>query len=591
MPLRSATAHIVHWCVISTLGSVCVFAAAATPPAIIAPTQGRPVFVTPGGRLEVTVTAGDVGDATPSFKLVSRHPFVHEVPLVPDSADAPGPAPAVCALPIPADIPQQTYDLVVTWGDASTTAPHAVAVQQVGRRVRLVHLSNFNVGSVAAPDFDQRLVAEVNLLAPTLLIVTGDVLDATHPDPDAGWRDFAAYLAAFDAPAVVACGDHDDLSRYSKYMAPSPVGAVTVGGYEIVVLYDLPARPISDDVDQIQWVESHFGQRGPDVRIMVSHDDRPNLLAYWQAANTLEREISAGRVGLWFVGGHRDWDGEQYAALLGAAPRLLYLRTHQASTATAGGAEGISHYRIVDLAGLDVSLPGLDPAARVAPSLTVGKLQLDTTGNATPTTPTARVTAANLHAFTLDDLETTVAVAKQGTTQPSVRGATLVGLVDVGTEWFCRVRFDLPDKASRRIVVGYDATGTPDDVQVRFEGPSVLTIAEGGDAADTVYVRAADWPGTIELENRGAETRVVSPLIRLDGETLAYRVVAQPGPFAVQYRLRLAPGATLALQPDLSAVRVETGRRTLQVYVQDGAAQYPRVWPLLVRTLGASASR
>ena len=46
-----------------------------------------------------------------------------------------------------------------------------------------------------------------------------------------------------DAPALLACGDHDDMTLYSKYVAPSPIGVVDLGRFRGVVLLDhLPPR-------------------------------------------------------------------------------------------------------------------------------------------------------------------------------------------------------------------------------------------------------------------------------------------------------------------------------------------------------------
>ena len=42
-------------------------------------------------------------------------------------------------------------------------------------------------------------------------------------------------------------------------------------------------------------------------------------------------------------------------------------------------------------------------------------------------------------------------------------------------------------------------------------------------------------------------------------------------------------GQTVTLQPDLSVLRIEPGRRELQVYVQGGLAYAPATWPLDVR--------
>ncbi len=72
----------------------------------------------------------------------------------------------------------------------------------------------------------------------------------------------------------------------------------------------------------------------------------------------------------------------------------------------------------------------------------------------------------------------------------------------------------------------------------------------------------------------------IAPLVRLDGEVVSYCVVGESGPVASMYHLRLAPQQTVTLQLDLTGVRVEPGRRELQVYVKGGPALTPACWPL-----------
>lgn len=559
-------------------------ASAAAPgvaePVLVAPTQGRPVFVKPGGVFQVVAQfAQPPRDLR--FELVSPG-FPRHRRVVSSLATSTGTEEGGLRfdLTVPADVPEQTYDLEVSGGGVALVGRHAVAVQRVGRRVRLVHLSNMNVGEVGAPDFDQRLIAEVNLLAPTLIIVTGDLLDATHEDPAVGWAQAADFLARFDAPALVACGDHDDIGWYSRLLAPSPIGAVQVGPYRGLVLYDVPARPIGADEEQIGWVERELGRGRPPMRFVVTHDESPNLLRYWQQQGTLAPMVRAGRLGLWFAGGHRDWDGREYRAIVDAAAPLQYLRTHQSSSATRDGAEGVSHYRVVDLDGGQAMFYGPTTSTGIPASIPVGRLNVTFDRPNDGSSRRVRLAVTSGLPLRVDHLAARVLLRREGTERPWSLGAHLAHLVEFTALWECWVTFDLPDKGSRRVVVGTGPEPQQPDVEVRFAVPRSLTLRPVESEDGVTYLRAGDWVGMVYLENRGSRAVTVTPVVRLDGERVAYRVVEEPGPLAGAYRVRLAPEQVLTLQLDMSAVRVTPGRRELQVYLKGGPAQVPVCWPL-----------
>lgn len=549
--------------------------------ALLAPTQGRPVFVEPGGRFAVTADLPpDAAGA--GFELICQVPPAHRHALsAVDGPRAEGDGVSRrWIVSVPVEVPEETYDLKVSTPAGVLLGRHAVAVARIGRRIRLVHLSNMNIGDVAAPRPDGRLIAEVNLVAPTLIVATGDLLDATHEDPIAGWQELSDFLASFSAPTLLACGDHDNATLYSRLMAPSPIGVIDVGPYQGLVLYDLPGRPIASDAEQIAWVEGQLGRAGPTLRFVVSHDESPNLLRYWQQRGTLAEMVRAGRLGLWLAGGHRDWTGAEFRTLIDAAAPLMYLRSHQSSPALREGAEGVSHFRVVDCEGEQAVLYGPPGPGGLPGSIPVGRLKLTFEDPNDGTQPRVAFSAVNALPARMNHLAARVLVRRDGDRRPWCQGARLAALIDRGTLWECRVMFDLPDKGSLRAVVGTGPPPAEAALRVRFEMPSTLRLGPAAEAEGEGVLAAMDWAGTVRLENGGDEAVTVGPLLRLDGESLAYRVVGEAGPFALAYRVRLAPGQSVALQPDLSAVRVAPGRRELQVYVKAGLALVPVCWPL-----------
>jgi len=540
----------------------------------VVPTLGRPAFVEPGGALNIIAQVGEA-DGPTTFALLERGfpPHRHELTAPEDARERLRTGQPV-RLDVPANVPEQTYDLAVECGAVQLVGRHCVAVGKVGPRVRLVHLSNMNVGELGAPDFDWRLVEEVNLVSPTLLVVTGDLLDATHEGPERGWERAVEFLSRFDAPTLVACGDHDDLTLYSRFLAPSPVGSVSVGGLRGVVLFDSPSHPIAEDTDQAAWLERTLAVPGDErTTFIVSHDEAPNLLDVWERRGVLAAMVKASRLGLWFAGGHHDWDGVEYARLVGAAAPLLYLRTQQSSPATRDGAEGVSHYRVVDVMEGRAWLPGraVRPDGPVA-SIAAGRLHVFLHDANDGTQDRVAFTAINNHPFRLDGLNVRIVLRRGDDAAPWCLGAALAQVADHGAYRVCRVRFDLPDKGALRAVVGCGPKPAMPDVEVAIDTPSTLRLRREVTEEGLAYLTASDAFALVNLRNRGTEPATVTPLIRLDGESLGYTVLEEPGPAAIAYRLRLGAGQVVTLQADLSAIRVGVGRQDLQVYLRGGPA-------------------
>ena len=553
-------------------------------PILLSPTRGRPAIIPAAGTLQIVAQIPNPGDA-PTFELVSRR-----LPPMRVALDAPADAAGRLAegKPVPLKLPEKlaprTYDLVIQAGSARLTGEHCVAVSGGGEHIRLVHLSNMNIGDVSAPGFDERLIAEVNLLAPALIVATGDFLDATHDDLAGGWRQLAAYLDRFDAPALVACGDHDNLDEYSRWFAPSPAGAIDLGRARGVVLFDLPAWPVAKDAEQIRWLERTLTAPGDDrPTFVVAHDECPSLLSEWQRGDRLTEMVRATRLAAWFAGGHRDWDGVEYRELIRGAAPTLYVRTHQSSTATCDGATGVSHYRVVDLRQDRASLPGQRGAAeRLPPSLAVGRLNISFDQANNGTRSQVAFTATNGHPFRLDGLAARVLVARGGGGQPWCAGATLDAAHVVGDVWECRARFDLPAKGAVHAIVGTGPSPQLPAIEVAFDTSARVALVRRQTAEGLRFLARKDGAGLVHLTNRGARVCDITPLVRLDGETLGYSLLEEPGPAATAYRLRLHPGRTVTLQVELGAIRVAAGCHELQVYLKGPPAWQPVCHPFEV---------
>ncbi len=543
---------------------------------LIAPTLGRPVFVEPGGALRIVACIPNAtGPAEVDLVRTGPPEQRYRLECEPDAAASLA-AGQPLRLRVPLAVPRQTYDLDVRCSGARLVGRHCVAVGRVGRALRVVHLANMNVGDVGAPQIDPRLIDEVNLLAPTLIVATGDFLDATHTDPSTGWRQLVDYVSRFDAPIVMACGDHDDIEQYGRHVAPSPIGLIDVGPHRCLILFDQPLVPIHENPEQLHWVERVLAQPGFDgMTVVVTHDDCPNLLRYWQQQGILARMIRAGRVGLWFAGGHRDWDGRAFGELIAAASPMVYLRTHQSSPARREGATGTSHYRVVDVADDRVILLQDTPGPGVPASTPVGRLMAALDGPNDGSQTRLSFSAVNNLPYRLDDLALRLRLRKVEGYTPWCHGARLEQVIDLGTVCEYRVRFDLPDKGALQAAVGSGPQPALPALEVRFQTEDTFRLTQHVTTEGLAYLSLASGTPVIHVRNNGDQAAAVSPLVRLDGDPLAYRPLEANSRFATAYRLHLQPGETVSLQLDMAAIRVAPGRRELQVYLNGPAVVVP----------------
>lgn len=545
---------------------------------LYAPTLGRPVFVEPGSSFPVRAAIPG-GDGTVRFTLIQAgrgDAGTYGLEIEPGTPAKLAAGQAV-RVRVPPNVPRRTYDLEIRSGTTRLVGRHCVAVGYVDRSLRLVHVSNMNVGELGAPEFDERLVDEVNLLAPTLIVATGDYLDATCSESADAWARLVDYLTRFDAPLVMACGDHDDIGHYSRHVAPSPIGLTGVGAHRCLILYDHALAPIHRNPEQVHWLENALAHPGFDgLTLVVTHDGSPNLLRYWREAGTLQSMIHAGRIGLWFSGGHRDWDGQAYRELLDGTEPMVYLRTHQSSPAPREGATGVSHYRIVDVVDERVFLPGAAPGSSEVPGSTpVGHLGASVEGRNDGSEARLEFSAHNNLPYRLNGLALTLRLRKLAGQTPWCQGARLAEVTDLGTQWECRVWFDLPDKGALRAVAGSGPEPATAAVAVEFAGPSQLHFRRLATSEGLTFFNLHGDAPVVHVRNNGQDAVDVSPLARFDGDTIAYRPAASDARYATAYRLHLEPRETVSLQLDLSAVRVASGRRELQIYLDGGAVMAP----------------
>jgi hypothetical protein len=281
------------------------------------------------------------------------------------------------------------------------------------------------------------------------------------------------------------------------------------------------------------------------------------------------------------VGGHRDANAGEYRMHARAASDTVFVRTHQASTATLEGARGISHYRIVDLVDGRVVIPREEAAPQRAPSIAAGGINATFHTRNDGIAERVEVTVSNNLPFRVDGLVLRVLVRRDDDRPPWCRGATLSEIVSFGRVWQCRVSFDLPDRGSRRILIGTGPPPTDERIRTDFDLPAAVAFETRVTNEGVTYQSSAIEP-MVFLSQEGSEPLEVMPRFRLDGSTIAYRPIAEDGPFAMAYRLVLAPGEIVAVQLDFSALHVRPGRRELQAYFTQRKFWSPVTRPLTI---------
>ena len=440
---------------------------------IVAPSLGRPAFAPPGGTIRAIVES-DSGEPKKA-ELVGRDSSIQRYLL--DVVPSAGEATAALSLQIPDDIPEGVYDLELTPASGTPLrAIHGVAVRQLRGPLRIVHLSDFRLGDPCAPRFDPRLIAEINLIAPDLVVLTGDLVDSTASNGSSLWTEATENLARLEAPLFAAVGPNDDLAAFSANFSISPTGESLLGRFRFAAIYDAPHQPFANDLDQQRWLQA-----------LVSDASVPTIVVGGTTMTALQfarLPRGAASAPLWFTG--TDEPSTE-------APPQNTFATHAATPRPTSAAPATGRYRIVEV----------DPSATRNPTsraLTQGSFSADADGPNDGSRNRVLLRLCNRTAEP-ERLSCKVRVRKSGDHRPWVQGGALARLVDFGDFWECSVRVLVPDRGGATIAVGAADPSSPTPVS-----------AEWHDAA----------AGIVTLKNRGNAPIEVQPLIRTAGRWISW---------------------------------------------------------------------
>lgn len=533
------------------------------------PSQGRPIFIVPGETFYLVMQltseiSGDVG-----FTL--QHALE---PAVRVRLKATTPPTYVndeychLVLMIPADTQPGLYDLEVRTAAATHYSRRCIKVVDAFKtKFRFVHLSNMNIGDPTAPDFDDMLPQEINLLAPEFIIATGDYTEwARTLDDAASWHVVLKYFEKFSAPVFMLCGSHDHQASFTRLVASQPMGPLDYGNYHGLLLLDHAGNPIEQDYDQLQWIQTDLKRnRGKRFNFIAANSDELALLDIWRENGKLEQFVKDNHIKMYISGGSSDWDFQEFAGKLKGLDGFHYLRTHESSTSLRDRATGFSHYRVIEVNGDDVAYEysNDNAAEKLQHSIPTGRLRTFYDGPNDGSAPSVIVTVQNALNQAFDDVHLWLRLAKgPGNAKPAVSPGRIVQVLDAGKYWACDVAVDVPDKGGVKLMASANpaAIPSPPSVDVQLQGPAQWRFSTKKTDFGMTYF-ASDASVSLKLANNGKAAATCWPVIRVNGAQVHPDRSACP-----RLPLVIEPGKTVEMPLVLNLRQLSPGKHALQVY-------------------------
>jgi len=557
------------------------------------PSQARGIFIEPDGEFYFVMRVTEQlrgGDA--AFNLVNAVEPSIRVPLYATTPPSfVNNEFASLVLKVPADATPGLYDLEVRSKAGAYRSRRCVkVVDRFKTKFRFVHLSNMNVGDPTAPDFDDMLPAEVNLLAPEFIVATGDFTEWSRAlNVSAAWSRVLDYLARFDAPVFIACGLHDHEDSFGRLVANGPIGTIDYGNYHGILVLDHPGHPIDQDADQLRVIDADLRKnQNKTMNFIVSHSDELALLDTWRDRGDLADFLRRNKVRMFITGGSSDWDFAEFANKIAGLTDFHFIRTHQSSTCLRDRATGVSHFRVINVDGdkLSYIYPDDTAAEKLQYSIPAGRLRIfhDRPNDGTAPEITATIQNSLNQSFENVRIWLRVAKAAAKSTQPSIAGGRLVRALDVGRFWSCLVEADLPEKGAVRILASSSPGAIPamPPVAISVEGPTDLAFVERRTPFGLVYY-AAESPLTLNLKNTSNRPATAWPIVRLNGSQLRPDPKHNP-----RMPLNIEPNGTVRLPLNVTLRRVSEGPHTLQIYFLDDPLARLTTIPVNLRMASSS---
>ncbi len=543
----------------------------APPPVIREPSQGRPIFITAGETFYFVMSLPEVFKGDVRFSLEhAQEPGVQHV-LKPQTQPAFVERFFHLVLKLGSNVPPGLYDLKV-WTDAQTYYSRRCikVVDRFKEKFRFVHLSSMNVGDLTAPEFDEMLPAEINLLAPEFIVATGDYTEwARVKDDSESWRRVLRFFEKFNAPVFMLCGAHDHEASFTDYVASKPVSELNYGKYHGLLLLDHAGHPIDQDEGQVRWVETNLkDNKDRRMNFIVGNSDELGLLDVWRGGHgDLAAFLREHKVRMYLAGGSTDWDFRESADKLAGLEDFHFVRTHQASTCQRDRATGFSHYRVIEVDGDKLAYVYPDDMAgeKLQHSVPTGRMRAYYDAPNDGSATRVAVTVQNALNQSFDNAKVWLRIAKRGEEKPVIEPGRVEQMLDAGGHWACEVAFDLPDKSAVRIIASLNASDIPlvPPVDVELVGAGTWNfVPRSTDFGLTYFECTAE--AALKLTNRGGSGITCWPVVRVNGSQLHF------DPTVVsRLPLVLESKQSLSLPLLLNLRRVNSAGHELQVYFLD----------------------
>jgi len=179
-------------------------------------------------------------------------------------------------LKLPSNIPTGLYSLKLSFtseeeGAVEYTQPRCVNVTvSYPKELLIAHLSDIHLPYGA--DVLARAVYELNLLRPSLVVITGDLVDVDTIS--SAWKYAWSILidGPLEVPAYILPGNHDhsgdDAANYMEFCGPL-YWYVQIGDFHLIALDTALDGYV--DMDQLAWAESILGEIGDGTKILMFH--------------------------------------------------------------------------------------------------------------------------------------------------------------------------------------------------------------------------------------------------------------------------------------------------------------------------------
>ncbi len=503
------------------------------------------------------------------------------------------------------------YDLLIDLGVGYQRVPRAIKiVKKIKTKFRFVHLSNMNVGLPDAPDFDYRLVDEINLLNPEFIIATGDFLANGRTQGAQGWRRVKKFLARFNAPCYILCGEQDDQMTYPQEINQSLTGTIDYGAYHFFLMMDTAIRPIEKDKLQINALVNDLKAvaKRSSMTFLVANSDRLGVIDGLQSIGLNPADIfTLGKVRAIICGGSTDWDFSEYMGKITRANlsgKVAYIRTGQSSTCMENGGDGISRYRVIDVEGAQLRYvyPEEHPIAgrKLQYSIPVGRIRIFNTGPNDGSQPTEQITVVNSLNQSFADCQVIFNLAGTDPKSVIVQNARKGDVFRVGADKLVVIaKVDLPEKSAVHIIATTDRKTAQayQKLPIKFNllVPSELTFHQAKSLSGLKYLKAE---GDMQLSVTNLSNKRITTAVQvtLAGQSLILgKPIISKVPLGSQPAgaisgintagedIDILPSGTVRIRVFPSLRHITSGRHWISVYCLNDPLKRVTVFPVTVK--------